>query len=133
MTIVDLLERNAREFGEDTALVEINPDQPETRKQTWQEFELVEPTPKVPHYRREITWGVFNEKANRFANMLKQHGIGKGNRLALYSLYRSNKSTHCIIKLANRIFGTIIHTKKRCTNNRKRRNTRRKLYINSFA
>ena len=83
MTIVDLLERNAREFGEDTALVEINPDQPETRKQTWQEFELVEPTPKVPHYRREITWGVFNEKANRFANMLKQHGIGKGNKVAI--------------------------------------------------
>ena len=83
MTIVDLLERNAREFGEDTALVEINPDQPETRKHTWQEFELVEPTPKVPHYRREITWGVFNEKANRFANMLKQHGIGKGNKVAI--------------------------------------------------
>lgn len=83
MTIIDLLERNAREFGSDTALVEINPDQPETRKQTWQEFELVEPTPKVPHYRREITWGVFNEKANRFANMLKQHGVGKGNKVAI--------------------------------------------------
>ena len=83
MTIVDLLERNAKEFCNDTALVEINPDQPETRKQTWQEFELVEPTPKVPHYRREITWGVFNEKANRFANMLKQHGIGKGNKVAI--------------------------------------------------
>ncbi len=83
MTIVDLLERNAKEFCNDTALVEINPDQPETRKQTWQEFELVEPTPKVPHYRREITWGVFNEKANRLANMLKQHGIGKGKKVAI--------------------------------------------------
>ena len=83
MTIVDLLERNAKEFCDDTALVEINPDQPETRKHTWQEFELVEPTPKVPHYRREITWGVFNEKANRFANMLKQNGIGKGKKVAI--------------------------------------------------
>ena len=83
MTIVDLLERNAKEFGEDTALVEINPDQPETRKHTWQEFELVEPTHKVKHYRREITWGVFNEKANRFANMLKLHGIGKGKKVAI--------------------------------------------------
>jgi len=83
MTIVDLLERNAKEYCNDAALVEINPDQPETRKHTWQEFELVEPTPKVPYYRREITWGVFNEKANRLANMLQQNGIGKGKKIAI--------------------------------------------------
>ncbi len=83
MTIVDLLERNAEEFGEDTALVEINPDQPETRHVTWQEFNLVESTPKAPHYRREISWTVFNEKANRTANMLRQNGIGKGNKVAI--------------------------------------------------
>ena len=28
MTIIELLERNAREWPNDTALVEINPDQP---------------------------------------------------------------------------------------------------------
>ncbi len=83
MTIVDLLERNAREFGDDTALVEINPDQPETRRLTWHEYELVEPTPRVRHYRREITWAVFNEKANRLANMLLQNGIGKGKKVAI--------------------------------------------------
>ena len=82
MTIVDLLERNAAEFGNDTALVEINPDQPETRR-TWQEFDLVESTPKARHYRREITWSVFNEKANRTANMLLQNGIGKGKKVAI--------------------------------------------------
>ncbi len=82
MTIVDLLERNAAEFGGDTALVEINPDQPETRR-TWQEFDLVESTPKSRHYRREITWSVFNEKANRTANMLLAHGIGKGKKVAI--------------------------------------------------
>ncbi len=82
MTIVDLLERNAAEFGGDTALVEINPDQPETRR-TWQEFDLVESTPKSRHYRREITWSVFNEKANRTANMLLQNGIGKGKKVAI--------------------------------------------------
>ncbi len=82
MTIVDLLERNAAEFGSDTALVEINPDQPETRR-TWQEFDLVESTPKSRHYRREITWAVFNEKANRTANMLLQNGIGKGKKVAI--------------------------------------------------
>ncbi len=83
MTIVDLLERNAKEYAGDVALVEINPDQPETRKLTWQEYELVEPSHKVPHYRREITWEVFNEKANRLANMLQQNGIGKGKKVAI--------------------------------------------------
>ncbi|MBQ4612300.1 MAG: acyl--CoA ligase [Clostridia bacterium] len=83
MTIVHLLEKNAREYGNDTALVEINPEQPETRRLTWHEYELVEPTPRVRHYRREISWAVFNEKANRLANMLKQNGIGKGKKVAI--------------------------------------------------
>ncbi len=82
MTIANLLERNAREYANDVALVEINPDQPETRR-TWQEFDLVESTPKSRHYRREITWAVFNEKANRTANMLIANGIGKGKKVAL--------------------------------------------------
>ena len=83
MTIVHLLEKNAKEYANDIALVEINPDQPETRRLTWNEFELVEPTHKVRHYRREITWSVFNEKANRLANMLKANGIGKGKKVAI--------------------------------------------------
>ncbi len=83
MTIVHLLERNAREYANDTALVEINPEQPETRRLTWHEYELVEPTPKVRHYRREISWAVFDEKANRLANMLRQNGIGKGKKVAI--------------------------------------------------
>ena len=83
MTIVDLLERNAREWPDDVALVEINPDQPETRRITWHEFELVEPSAKQPHYRREMTWAVFDEKANRIANMLKSHHVGPGNKVAI--------------------------------------------------
>ncbi len=83
MTIVHLLERNARQWPEDPALIEINPDQPETRRVTWHEFELVEPSGRSRHYRREITWAVFNEKANRIANMLKSHGIGRGNKVAI--------------------------------------------------
>ena len=83
MTIIDLLERNAREWPDDTALVEINPDQPETRRVTWHDFELVEPTTKKQHYRREITWAVFDEKANRIANMLRSHNIGKGKKVAI--------------------------------------------------
>ncbi len=83
MTILHLLERNAKEFAQDTALVEINPEQPETRKLTWHEYELVEPTHRHRHYRREISWEVFNEKANRLANMLQQNGIGKGKKVAI--------------------------------------------------
>ncbi len=83
MTIVHLLERNAKQWPDDTALIEINPDQPETRRVTWHEFELVEPSVRKPHYRREITWSVFNEKANRVANMLRSHGIGKGKKVAI--------------------------------------------------
>ncbi len=83
MTIVHLLERNAKEYPQDVALVEINPEQPENRRLTWHEFELVEPTPRVRHYRREITWEVFDEKANRLANMLKQNGIDKTKKVAI--------------------------------------------------
>ncbi len=83
MTIVHLLERNAREWPDDSALIEINPDQPETRRVTWHDFELVEPSTRARHYRREITWAVFNEKANRVANMLKSHGLGRGSKVAI--------------------------------------------------
>ena len=83
MTIVHLLEQNAKKYGKDVALVEINPEQPETRKSTWHEFELVEPSRRSAYYRREITWEVFNEKANRCANMLRQNGIGKGKKVAI--------------------------------------------------
>ena len=34
-------------------------------------------------YRREITWSVFDEKANRVANMLLSRGIRKGQKVAI--------------------------------------------------
>ena len=83
MIITDLLENNARQFPDDVALVEINPTEKETRRMTWRDYELVEPTPRAPYYRREITWRVFDEKANRFANALSARGIGKGDKVAV--------------------------------------------------
>ena len=83
MTIVDILERNAELYSDESALIEINPDVKETRRTTWRDYELVEPTRHTMHYRREITWNVFNEKANRFANALKARGIGKGDKVAI--------------------------------------------------
>ncbi|MGN1267302.1 MAG: class I adenylate-forming enzyme family protein [Dorea sp.] len=82
MPITDILEKNCRLYGEDVCLVEINPELPETRRVTWKEFELMEPAPSA-YYRREITWNVFNEKANRFANLLLERGIQKGDKVAI--------------------------------------------------
>ena len=82
MPITELLEKNCRLYGDDISLVEINPELPETRRVTWREYNLIEPTP-APYYRREITWNVFNEKANRFANLLLSMGIRKGDKVAI--------------------------------------------------
>ena len=82
MPITELLERNAREYANDVALVEVNPAITEVRRVTWREYELMEPNPKAP-YRREITWSVFNEKANRFANLLINRGIKKGDKVGI--------------------------------------------------
>ena len=79
---MDYLERNAMEYPDEIALVELNPDEPDKRRTTWKEFELIQPDVNHP-YRREITWSVFNEKANRFANMLLSRGVGKGDKVAI--------------------------------------------------
>ena len=82
MPITEILERNAELYGNDISLVEVNPDIKETRRVTWKEYELIEPNP-VSDYRREISWSVFNEKANRFANMLISRGIKKNDKVAI--------------------------------------------------
>ncbi|MDD7446970.1 MAG: AMP-binding protein [Clostridiales bacterium] len=82
MPITAVLEENCRRFGNDAALVEINPEQQEKRRMTWKEFELIESTQPY-YYRREISWNVFNEKANRFANLLLSRGVGKGKKVAI--------------------------------------------------
>ncbi len=82
MPITDLLERNSKLYGEETALVEINPEIREEQRVTWKEYELIQPT-STTFYRRSITWSVFDEKANRVANMLMECGISKGQKCAI--------------------------------------------------
>ncbi len=82
MPITNILEKNCEMYGNEICLVEINPQLPETRRITWKEYELMEPT-KSNYYRREITWNVFNEKANRFANFLLSRGVKKGDKVAI--------------------------------------------------
>ena len=82
MPITDLLERNAKLYGDEVALVEINPEQSEPVRITWKEYALIQPTSSKP-YRREFTWTVFDEKANRVANMLLSRGVKKGQKVAI--------------------------------------------------
>ena len=82
MTVVDFLRRNAQNYPNKVALVEVNPQRQENRHITWRDYDLVETTEDEP-FRREITWAVFDEKANRFANLLLSRGIRKGDKVAI--------------------------------------------------
>ena len=81
MILNDLLERNAKEYPNDVALVEVNPFLQEKRR-NWREYNLVEETVS-DCVRKQITWSVFDEKANRCANLLLQRGIKKGEKVGI--------------------------------------------------
>ena len=82
MQITEVLARNAREWPNDVALVEINPQELENRHATWREYSLIEPSAREA-FRSEITWAEFEEKANRFANLLLSRGFVKGDKIAI--------------------------------------------------
>ena len=82
MPITEILTKNAELYGDEVALVEINPSfEPESRI-TWREYSLMQPQPGEP-FRREITWKDFDKKANRFANLLLTRGLKKGDKVAI--------------------------------------------------
>ena len=82
MVITDLLERNAKLYPDDVALVELNPANQPDPNLTWREFSLIEAAPGG-RYRREMTWREFDVKANRFANLLMTRGIKKGDKVLM--------------------------------------------------
>ena len=75
MPITDFLERNAREFGDEVALVELSPSEDSQRSVTWKEYNLIEDAGHRAGGRREITWRSFDDEANRFANLLLTRGV----------------------------------------------------------
>ena len=79
MPITDLLRKNAELYRDEVSLVEINPGA--QKRMTWREFALTQSVGE--NYRREMTWGEFDEKANRFANLLLQRGVKKGTKVAI--------------------------------------------------
>ena len=84
MPITDFLERNAGEFPDETALVEINPQHDKSTAQaSWKEFSLVEMNYREDTYRREISWMDFDRRANRFAHLLLANGVRKGDKVGV--------------------------------------------------
>ena len=80
--ITEILDRNAAEWPDDVALVEINPQELESRHTTWREYSLIESSP-VDKFRSQMTWSEFEEKANRFANFLLSRGLMRGDKVAI--------------------------------------------------
>ena len=82
MPITEILKQNAALYGNDVALVEINPQELEKRHTTWKEYALIESSP-IDTFRSEITWDEFNRKSNRLANLLLARGIKKGTKIGI--------------------------------------------------
>ncbi len=81
MPITEILENNARLYGDDVSLVEINP--PDTKGRfTWKEYSLIE-SGSGNDFRRSITWDDFNRQANCFANFLLSRGVKRGDKVAI--------------------------------------------------
>ena len=83
MVITDFLERNARLYGADIALVEINPSEERDRAVTWRDFSLIQSTNPNAPYRREMSWADFDRRANRFANLLLSRGVERGAKVGI--------------------------------------------------
>ena len=83
MVITDYLERNARLYGAETALVEINPSEERDNAVTWRDFNLIENANPDAPYRRDLSWRDFDRRANRFANLLLSRGLKKGTKVAI--------------------------------------------------
>jgi long-chain acyl-CoA synthetase len=82
MVITDVLARNAALYGDEVCLVCVNPEMKEKPEVTWRDYELQE-TNAGEFSRREMTWRLFDEGANRFADLLLSRGIGKGDKVAI--------------------------------------------------
>ena len=83
MVIADFLERNARLYPSETALVEINPSEERDKAVTWREASLIESALPDAPYRRAISWKDFDRQANRFANLLLSRSTGRGTKVGI--------------------------------------------------
>ena len=83
MVITDFLERNARLYGLETALVELSPTEERDQAVTWREASLIESAQPDAPYRRAMSWKDFDRRANRFANLLLSRGMERGAKVGI--------------------------------------------------
>ncbi len=83
MVITDFLERNARLYGDETALVELSPTEERDKALTWREASLIENAQPDAPYRRALSWRDFDRRANRFANLLLSRGMERGSKVGV--------------------------------------------------
>ncbi len=83
MLITDFLERNARLYGGDISIVEINPSEDRDNALNWREASLIENASPDAPYRREMSWKDFDRRANRFANLLLSRGFPRGTKVGI--------------------------------------------------
>ena len=82
MPITEILEQNAKLYGSEVALVELNPQELEKRQVTWREYSLSEPS-RTDSFRSELTWSEFDRKANRLANLLLTRRLKRGSKVGI--------------------------------------------------
>ena len=82
MPITDFLEANAAKYGDEICIAEINPENEGAESVRWSEFSTVDDMSGL-YYRREMTWKIFDFKANQFANMLLGKGVKRGDKVAI--------------------------------------------------
>jgi len=82
MPITEILAKNAEIYGNKICLTEINPALEETQELSWKEQSLVETAHNV-RYRKELTWRIFDERANQFAHLLINRGVERGDKVGI--------------------------------------------------
>ena len=83
MIITEILEKNARLYGQDVALTELNPSTDRDNATTWREASLIALAKPNTPYKREITWGEFDKQANRVANLLLSRGVKRETKVGI--------------------------------------------------
>lgn len=81
MPITEILRKNAELYADEISLVEINPGAQRGPSAVWREFALTQST--GGSYRREMSWREFDIRANRFANLLIERGLKKGDKVSI--------------------------------------------------
>ena len=88
MPITDLLERNSKLYGEETCLVEINPEIQEEPRVTWREYELIQPTAGDDESNPRISWGKYapdwRGRLMMPVTLMAHHGLVDGVHIARF-------------------------------------------------